>query len=160
MSDNTIARLKALHDQLVLDTSPDTRYNKIVAFAAAEFTVPMALISLVDNGRQWFKVGVGMEDGETAHDIPFCGHVLLTPNAMVVPDALEDDRFKGHPLVLGAPHIRFYAGARLQLPGGETIGTLCVMDRQPRKFQPAQLLALEDLRSLVVKQLTNVAVIL
>lgn len=101
-----------------------------------------------------------MDSGDAGHDVPFFDHVILTPSAMVVSDALEDDRFKDHPRVIDAPHIRFYAGTRLQWPGGEIVGTLCVMDRQPREFQSDELLALEVLRSLVVKQLTNVAVIL
>jgi GAF domain-containing protein len=157
--DNEAARLKALRDLLVLDTLPEARYNSIVEFASAEFNVPIAVISLVDNHRQWFKASVGLTVRETSRDISFCGHAILTPDTMVVPDAHADDRFQDNPLVVGDPHIRFYAGAPLRLPDGEIIGTLCLMDQQPRHFQAVDMLALEELRSLVVEQLTSTTVI-
>lgn len=156
---NEVARLRALRNLLVLDTPPEARYNAIVEFAATELDVPMALISLVDNDRQWFKASVGLDVCETARDISFCGHAILTPSTMVVPDASDDLRFVDNPMVVGEPHIRFYAGAPLRLPGGELVGTLCVMDRRPRHFQPAQRLTLESLRALVVEQLMTAAVI-
>ncbi len=156
---NEDARLSALRDLLLLDTLPETRYNSIVEFAAAEFNVPMVLISLVDNDRQWFKASVGMDVCETSRDISFCGHAILAPDTMVVPDALDDLRFMDNPLVLGEPHIRFYAGAPLVLPEGEIVGTLCLLDSEPRQFEPAHLLTLGKLRSLVVEQLMTGAVI-
>ena len=156
---NEDARLKALRNLLVLDTPAEERYNSIVEFAATAFNVPMALISLVDNDRQWFKASVGMDVCETSRDVSFCGHAILTPNTLVVPDALDDLRFMDNPMVLGDPHIRFYAGAPLKLPGGEIVGTLCLLDHQPRDFQAAELQTLSALRSLVVDQLMTAAVI-
>lgn len=156
---NEVARLKALRDLLVLDTPPEARYNSIVEFAAAEFNVPMAVISLVDNDRQWFKASVGLDACESSRDSSFCGHAILTPSTMVVPDALDDVRFMDNPMVTGEPHIRFYAGAPLCLPDGEIVGTLCIIDRQPRHFEPHELLALGALRELVVDQLMTAAVI-
>ncbi len=156
---NEDARLSALRDLLLLDTLPEARYNNIVEFAAAEFNVPMVLISLVDNDRQWFKASVGMDVCETSRDISFCGHAILAPDTMVVPDALDDLRFMDNPLVLGEPHIRFYAGAPLVLPEGEIVGTLCLLDSEPRHFEPADLSTLGKLRSLVVEQLMTGAVI-
>lgn len=156
---NEDARLAALRDLLLLDTLPEVRYNNIVEYAAAEFNVPMVLISLVDNDRQWFKASVGMDVCETSRDISFCGHAILAPETMVVRDALEDVRFMDNPLVLGEPHIRFYAGAPLVLPEGEIVGTLCLLDIEPRHFEPAELSSLGKLRSLVVEQLMTGAVI-
>ncbi|AOF85593.1 GAF domain protein [Hydrogenophaga sp. RAC07] len=156
---NEDARLAALRDLLLLDTLPEVRYNNIVEYAAAEFNVPMVLISLVDNDRQWFKASVGMDVCETSRDISFCGHAILAPETMVVRDALEDVRFMDNPLVLGEPHIRFYAGAPLVLPEGEIVGTLCLLDIEPRHFKPAELSSLGKLRSLVVEQLMTGAVI-
>jgi GAF domain-containing protein len=156
---NEDARLKALRDLLLLDTLPEARYNNIVEFAAAEFNVPMVLISLVDNDRQWFKASVGMSVCETSRDVSFCGHAILAPDTLVVPDALGDVRFMDNPLVIGEPHIRFYAGAPLILPDGDIVGTLCLLDTEPRYFELADLLALGQLRSLVVEQLMTGAVI-
>lgn len=156
---NEDARLVALRNLLVLDTPAEERYNSIVEFAATAFNVPMALISLVDNDRQWFKASIGMNVCETSRDVSFCGHAILTPNTLVVPDALDDLRFMDNPMVLGDPHIRFYAGAPLKLPGGEIVGTLCLLDHQPRDFQAAELQTLSALRSLVVDQLMTAAVI-
>ena len=156
---NDDARLKALRDLLVLDTPAEERYNSIVEFAAAEFNVPMVVISLVDNDRQWFKASVGLDVRESSRDVSFCGHAILTPDTMVVPDALDDLRFMDNPLVLGDPHIRFYAGAPLELPGGEVVGTLCLLDSEPRHFEPAEMQTLGALRALVVDQLMTAAVL-
>ena len=147
---NEAARLKALRELLVLDTPPEARYDRIVAFAAAEFDVPMALISLVDEDRQWFKASVGLDVCETSRDVSFCGHAILTPNTMVVPDALDDIRFMDNPLVLGDPHIRFYAGAPIVTGDGLALGTVCVIDRETRTLSDAQRASLQSLARLVM----------
>ena len=155
---NEAARLKALRELLLLDTPPEARYDRIVDFAAREFDVPMALISLVDEDRQWFKASVGLQVCETSRDVSFCGHAIMTPNTMVVPDVSLDVRFMGNPLVLGEPHIRFYAGAPLRMPGGEIIGTFCILDRRPRELDHVQLATLGMLRTMVVDMLCGATV--
>lgn len=156
---NEVERLTALRELLVLDTPPEERYDRIVQFAAREFGVPMALIALLDSDRQWFKASVGMNVCETARDISFCGHAIMTPSTMVISDALLDVRFMGNPLVLGAPHIRFYAGAPLRLPGGEAVGTLCILDCVPCTLDRIGLATLGALRALVVEQLVEPEVV-
>jgi len=152
------ARLAALHALLILDTPPEERFDKIAAFAAAEFDVPIVLVTLVDTGRQWFKARIGLPVCETGRDISFCGHAILQPEIMVVPDAREDVRFADNPLVTGDPFIRFYAGAPLQLPSGERLGTLCLIDRVPRTLDALELGILSTLRDLVVLELAGSAV--
>jgi GAF domain-containing protein len=152
------ARLAALYELLILDTPPEERFDKIAAFAAHEFDVPIATITLVDAERQWFKARVGIDVCETGRDISFCGHAILQPDIMVVPDALEDVRFADNPLVTGAPFIRFYAGAPLQLPSGARLGTLCLIDRAPRTLDALELGILGTLRDLVVLELAGAAV--
>lgn len=147
------ARLQALRALLVLDTPPEERFDRIVRFAAEEFDVPIALVSLVDQDRQWFKAKVGLDACETSRDASFCGHAIVQDAVLVVEDALQDERFADNPLVTGPPHIRFYAGAPLQLPGGQRIGTLCLLDRQPRTLAALDLSILGGLRQLVVEAL-------
>jgi GAF domain-containing protein len=146
-------RLKALRDLLILDTPPEERFDRIVAFAAQEFDMPIALISLVDQNRQWFKSRVGLQACETSRDVSFCGHALLERDTLVIPDALQDLRFADNPLVTGEPHIRFYAGAPLRMPEGAVLGTLCLIDRQPRQLDKTDLAILSSLRDLVVQEL-------
>jgi GAF domain-containing protein len=146
-------RLQALHELLILDTPPEERFDRIAAFAAQEFDVPIALVSLVDRNRQWFKARVGLEVCETARDISLCGHALLEDETLVIPDALADPRFADNPLVLGEPFIRFYAGAQLRVPGPVTLGTLCLIDTRPRQLDRMDLVILATLRDLVVQEL-------
>lgn len=148
-------RLQALQELLILDTPPEERFDRVVAFAADEFDVPIALVSLVDRNRQWFKSRVGLAVCETARDISFCGHALVQDGIFVIPDALADPRFADNPLVLGEPHIRFYAGAPLRVPGPATLGTLCLIDRQPRHLDRTDLAILGSLRDLVVQELVR-----
>jgi GAF domain-containing protein len=150
---NEKQRLKALRDLVILDTPAEERFDRISAFAAQEFGVPMALVSLVDRDRQWFKSNFGLEARETPRDISFCGHAVTLSEPLVVPDALEDPRFADNPLVTGHPHVRFYAGAGLRLPYGQVVGTLCVMDRRPRDFDRLDIAILCSLRDLVVEEL-------
>lgn len=150
---NDAERVQALRDLLLLDTPPEERFDRIVAFAAQEFDVPIALVSLVDRNRQWFKARVGLEVCETSRDVSFCGHAIVEHETLLIPDARADPRFADNPLVLGAPHIRFYAGAQLRLPGGATIGTLCLIDTRPRELDPIDLAILRALRDLVAQEL-------
>lgn len=147
------ARVQALRALLVLDTPPEERFDRIVRFAAAEFEVPMVLVSLVDQDRQWFKAKVGLDACETTRDASFCGHAIVQDAVLVVEDALQDPRFADNPLVTGPPHIRFYAGAPLQLPGGQRVGTLCLLDHEPRRLAAIDLTILGGLRQLVVEAL-------
>ena len=148
-------RLQALRALLILDTPPEERFDRLTAFAVQEFDVPMALLSLVDEDRQWFKSRVGLASCETARGISFCGHAILHHRTMVVPDARLDARFADNPLVTSEPHIRFYAGAPLQLPGGYNVGKLCLLDREPRHLDAIGLAILGSLRDLAVEELVR-----
>ena len=151
--DNEAERLAALYALLILDTPPEQRYDRIAEFAASEFDVPIATITLVDADRQWFKAKVGTEVCATGRDISFCSHAILAPEIMVVADTLADPRFADNPLVTGEPFIRFYAGAPLTLDSGVRLGTLCLIDRRPRTLDALDLGILATLRDLVVLEL-------
>ena len=154
---NEDERLKALRDLLILDTPPEERFDRIVQFARDEFDVPIALLSLVDGDRQWFKARVGLDAEETARDISFCGHAILQPDVFLVPDASQDARFADNPLVTGGPQIRFYAGAPLELSPGVRIGTLCLIAPQPRELDETDLAILGMLRDLLLAELRGEA---
>jgi two-component system cell cycle sensor histidine kinase/response regulator CckA len=147
-------RIEALRRYAILDTAPELRFDRITSLAARLFDVPMAVVSLVDEHRQWFKSRVGVERHQTARDISFCTHAIRGDQVMVVPDAVQDPRFASSPLVTGEPGIRFYAGAPLITSDGFRLGTLCVQDRLPRdSFAPADAANLADLAALVVDEL-------
>ena len=150
---NEKKRLQALRDLVLLDTPPEERFDRISAFAASEFDVPMASVSLVDQDRQWSKSNFGMEAREAPRDLSFCAHAIAQPLPLVVHDALEDPRFSDNPMVIGQPFIRFYAGAGLRLPYGQVVGTLCILDRRPRSFDRLDVAVLCGLRDLVVDEL-------
>lgn len=156
--DDDDLRLQALRELLILDTPPEERFDRIVAFASQEFDVPIALVSLVDRDRQWFKARIGLAACETGRDISFCGHAIVGHDTLLVPDAHADPRFADNPLVLGPPHLRFYAGAPLALPGGPVVGTLCLIDSRPRQLDRTDLAILGSLRDLVVQELVAQAV--
>ncbi|HZY19945.1 MAG TPA: GAF domain-containing protein [Ramlibacter sp.] len=147
------ARVRALRELLLLDTPPEERFDRIVQFAAEQFDCPIALVSLVDADRQWFKARVGLEACETGRDISFCGHAVADRETLVVVDASRDPRFADNPLVVGPPHIRFYAGAPLLAPGGQAVGTLCLIDTRPRSPDAADLAILRAMRQLVQEEL-------
>ncbi len=154
LPDNESARLAALRAYGVLDTPAEMSCDQLVQLAAQVCESPIALISLVDECRQWFKASVGLNLGETDRDVAFCAHAILKPDSVfVVQDAAQDPRFKDNPLVIGEPGIRFYAGAPLVTQEGLSIGTLCVMDKVPRALEPSQGNALTKLAHQVVDQL-------
>ncbi|MGG5889016.1 GAF domain-containing protein [Falsiroseomonas sp. HC035] len=140
-------RLAALIGVNVLDTRPEAEFDALVQRAAADFEVPISLVSLVDADRQWFKAAVGLPAShETPRAQAFCDHAIRDSSVLVVPDAAADPRFSDNPLVTGAPNIRFYAGAPLTLPEGSRLGTLCVIDTVPRPdFSPEAAAALAAL---------------
>ncbi len=152
---NERQRLAALRDYGILDTPPEQEYDDLVALAAQICGAPMASITLVDETRQWFKARLGLADPETSRTISFCAHAIQAPaeEVFVVRDATQDARFKDYANVTGTPHIRFYAGAPLVTPEGFALGTLCIIDRQPRELTPEQLRALRILRRHVVNSL-------
>lgn len=147
------ARLAALDRYAILDTEPEQAFDDLIQLASFVCKTPIATLSLVDDRRQWFKSKVGVEVRETAREISFCSHAIRQQELFIVPDALADPRFKDNPLVLGDPHIRFYAGAPLINEDGYALGTLCVMDRQPRELDSTQKEALFSLRRLALSQL-------
>ncbi|MQA19800.1 GAF domain-containing protein [Rugamonas rivuli] len=153
--DNDAERLAALRELLILDTPPEQRYDKVVQFAAEEFDMPIALLSLIDENRQWFKANVGLDVCETARDISFCGHAILQSDIFVIPDARADARFADNPIVTGEPYVIFYAGAPLRMPSGFTIGTLCIIDHKPRTLDATELAILGTLRDLLLEELNG-----
>jgi GAF domain-containing protein len=151
-------RLSALRQLLILDTPEEERFDRIAAFAADEFDVPIALVSIVDSDRTWFKSHFGMDLQQAPRDVSFCGHAIMHHAPFVVPDAELDARFSDNPNVTGDPHVRFYAGACLTLPTGQNVGTLCLFDFKPREMDAVSLAILSSLRDLVVEQLLIVQV--
>jgi PAS domain S-box-containing protein len=150
---NETARLAALRRYQILDTPPEQTYDDLVHLAARICEAPIALLSLVDQDRQWFKSRIGVAACETGRDITFCSHAILEPDLLVIPDATLDSRFAHNPMVTGEAHVRFYAGAPLRTPDGHTIGVLCVEDTRPRDLAPAAADGLRRLARQVVTQL-------
>ncbi len=146
-------RLATLHATGLLDTPPSEEFDRITRLACKVFDAPMAIIGLIDADRQWFKSEIGMGLRATCREDAFCNHTIRQQGVMVVEDALQDPRFADNPLVTGAPHIRFYAGAPMRLLGGQTLGAVCVLDRRPRRLDAAQLRQLEDLAAMAVAQI-------
>ncbi|HAR05303.1 MAG TPA: histidine kinase, partial [Pseudomonas sp.] len=140
-----LSRLAALLRYEILDTPEESAFDDFTALAAQMCDTPIALISLVDDRRQWFKSRVGLDVSETPRDISFCTYTITGEQIFEVPDALQDPRFRDNPLVQGDPHIRFYAGTPLTSPDGHNLGTLCVIDRKPRRLSSEQRETLERL---------------
>jgi GAF domain-containing protein len=149
---NEQQRLAALRGYEILDTKPEAAFDDLTLLASYICQTPVALISLIDADRQWFKSKVGITACETSRDIAFCASAILQPDVFIVPDASRDERFAANPLVVSKPKIRFYAGATLMMDG-HALGTLCVVDRVPRELRPEQLEALRALSRQVQTQL-------
>jgi len=147
------ARVAALDRYAILDTEPEQSFDDLVILASHVCKTPMALLSLVDDHRQWFKSAVGVQVRETPKEYSFCAHAIQQNDLFIVPDTLKDPRFKDNPLVTGEPHIRFYAGAPLVNGDGFAMGTLCVGDRQPRELDEDQKAALTSLSRLALRQM-------
>jgi len=153
VSVNEAARVAALDRYAILDTEPEQSFDDLVILAAHICKTPIALLTLVDDHRQWFKSAVGVQVRETPREVSFCAHAIQQPDLFIVPDTLQDPRFKDNPLVTGEPHIRFYAGAPLVNEDGFALGTLCVGDRQPRELDEDQKVALTSLSHLAFRQI-------
>ena len=151
---NEALRLKALHDLAILDSPREQSFDDIAQVAMQLCNVPIAVVSLVDRDRQWFKSCLGLDATETPRDVAFCAHAILAPDdVLVVEDATKDNRFFDNGLVTGAPYIRFYAGAPLINSEGMALGTLCVIDYQPRVISAEQISSLKALARQVVQLL-------
>jgi GAF domain-containing protein len=149
---NEIQRLETLRGYEILDTEPEAAFDDLTLLAAYVCQTPVALISLIDAGRQWFKSKIGVSVTETSRDVAFCASAILQSDVFMVPDASQDERFSDNPFVVSEPKIRFYAGATLATDG-HALGTLCVLDRVPRELSPEQLEALRALSRQVLAQL-------
>jgi PAS domain S-box-containing protein len=150
---NERARQAALEAYAILDTPPEQAFDDLILLASTICDVPIAYVSLIDGDRQWAKATLGYKLEETPRDATFCGHAILGPDVLVVPDARADVRFADNPLVLDGPRIRFYAGAPLTTPDGHAVGALCVVDNQPRELADGQLAGLEALARQVMSQM-------
>ena len=152
-------RVQYLRSLNILDTKEEASFDRITEAASTILQTPIALVSLVDKDRQWFKSKVGVDVCETSRDLAFCSHAIIQPDErpFIIDDALEDERFKYSDPVLGEPHVRFYAGAPLVLTADDgtsyKIGTLCVIDKTPRKLEQEQILLMETLARLVVAEI-------
>jgi diguanylate cyclase (GGDEF)-like protein len=150
---NEESRLETLESLNILDTFHEERFDRLTRMACKLFDVPIALVTLVDDRRQWFKSCIGLNVSETARDISFCGHAILSDEVLVVFDAEQDVRFADNPLVVGDPHIRFYAGCPIKSLNGSRLGTLCIIDDKARAFSKQDLVFLKDLASMVEREL-------
>ncbi len=154
--ENEEFRLETLKALNILDTIPEERYDRLTRLAKRLFDVPIALVSVIDADRQWFKSTVGLDVKETSREISFCGHAILGEGIFEVQDATLDERFHDNPLVTDNPNIRFYAGCPIAVPNGSKLGTLCLIDNHPRKFDDEDKILLRDLASMVESEIAAV----
>ena len=152
---NEAERIATLHNLNVLDTPRHDRFDRYTRISTRIFDMPMAMISLVDRYRQWFKSTAGFDVEETPRDISFCGHAILGDDIFEVPNTRRDPRFRDNPLVIEQPHIRFYAGAPLATPNGQKLGTLCLIDRVPRRLSDEEKVMLKNLADMVVNEMVH-----
>lgn len=150
---NEAERLAALRRYGILDTAPEAEFEDVVRIAAHVCEAPIAVVNLVEERRQWFKAEIGLGVRETPLDVSICAHAILQPGLFVVPDTLKDPRFARNPLVTGEPHLRFYAGALLETPEGLPLGTVCVLDHEPRGLTDEQAFTLQALARQVMAHL-------
>jgi diguanylate cyclase (GGDEF)-like protein len=153
---NEKQRLATLRSIDILDTDPEERFDRLTRLARRVFDVPIALVSLVDENRQWFKSKVGVNACETPRDISFCGHAILGDGLFIIEDTLQDERFVDNPLVTGEPGIRFYAGMPLRYQNGAKLGTLCIIDREPRSLDDEDLAMFRDLANIAESELSAI----
>lgn len=153
---NEVERLHVLRALAILDTQAEERFDRLTRIATRMFNVPISLVTLVDSNRQWFKSCMGLQVKETPRDISFCGHAILGNGAFVINDASKDPRFSDNPMVTGVPHIRFYAGQPIRTTHGFKIGTLCLIDSQPREFPASDVEDLTDLACMVENELAAI----
>ncbi len=151
--ENEFIRIATLRSLNILDTPSEERFDRLTRLAKRLFSVPIALVSLIDVNRQWFKSCIGLEVKETARNISFCGHAILGNDILMIPDATLDERFYDNPLVTDEPRIRFYAGVPLVVANGSKVGTLCLIDRQPRTLTDEDQELLRDLGHLAEQEL-------
>jgi diguanylate cyclase (GGDEF)-like protein len=153
---NESARIDTLRALHILDTSPEERFDRLTRLAKRLFGVPIALVSLVDTNRQWFKSRTGLTATETSRDMSFCAHAILGDDIFMVPDTLADERFHDNPLVTDDPNIRFYAGCPLSVANGSKLGTLCLLDVKPRGLDDEERALLRDLAHMAEQELAAV----
>lgn len=154
--DDEQVRLSQLRALAILDTPSEERFDCVTRMAKRLFGVPIALVSLVDENRQWFKSCFGLDVSETERSISFCGHAILNKSALVINDATLDERFFDNPLVIGEPYIRFYAGQPLRTLSGQGLGTLCIIDQTPRDFSDEDIAMLANLAGMVEREIMAV----
>ncbi|MFM0324790.1 GGDEF domain-containing protein [Caballeronia glebae] len=154
--ENESARLATLRTLGILDTPAEERFDRLTRLARRLFDVPIALVSLIDENRQWFKSCAGLGVQETSRDISFCGHAILHDDVFMIPDARADARFHDNPLVTGDPGIRFYAGQSLMVPNGSKLGTLCLIDTRPRELDREERGLLRDLAHIAEKEIAAI----
>ena len=154
--ENEESRLRTLRSLSILDTSPEERFDRLTRMARRMFDVPIALVTMVDENRQWFKSCNGLGISETSRDISFCGHAILGDEVFIILDATKDERFADNPLVVNEPNIRFYAGCPLRSSDGSKIGTLCIIDQKPRNLSDEDIEALKDLAATAERELAAI----
>lgn len=152
---NETDRLATLHSLGILDTPRDGRFDRYTRISARIFDMPIAVISLVDRHRQWFKSTEGFDATEAPRNISFCGHAILGDEVFEVRNALRDPRFRDNPMVINQPNIRFYAGAPLEAPNGHKLGTLCIIDTVPRQLSDEEKIRLKNLADMVVGEMVG-----
>ncbi|NML29573.1 GGDEF domain-containing protein [Paraburkholderia antibiotica] len=153
---NESARLDGLQALRILDTSPEERFDRLTRLARRLFGVPIAVVSLIDANRQWFKSCMGLDASETSRDVSFCAHAILGDDILMVPDTLADERFHDNPFVTDEPKIRFYAGCPLTVTNGSKVGTLCLIDTKPRLLDPEDRALLRDLAGMAEQELAAI----
>ena len=153
LTEDEAERIAVLHEHRILDSPPDEVFDDLVRLAASLCGTPIASVTLIDELRQWHKAVTGSDTLETSRDIAFCAHTILQADPLIVQDTLSDPRFADTPLVIGEPHIRFYAGVPLLSEEGYALGTLCVVDTQARQLTDEQIVALNALSRHVMTHL-------